>query len=73
MNAEIYLRLPDDVELLKWVDTRFDHRVLVKEMEDICIYHASFRGAHVALTITPRIEGGEFTSCLLYTSPSPRD
>lgn len=62
MDVEIYALLPDDADVLTWVGRRLGPLTLVDATEGIRIYHASYGGQRVALTITPRVEGGAFTS-----------
>lgn len=62
MDVEVYALLPGDADVLTWVEQRLGPPTLVDKTEDIRIYHASYDGQRVALTITPRIEGGAFTS-----------
>jgi hypothetical protein len=68
MNVEIYVLQPNDADVFQWVETRIGIPELANETDDIRIYHASFAGAQVALTITPRMEGGDFTS-LFFSGP----
>ncbi len=61
-NTEIYILQPLSSDLLSWIENRFSVPKLVKEMNDIHIYHAVLKGSQASITITPSIEGGLFTS-----------
>lgn len=62
MDVEVYVLLPDDADVLTWVERRLGPPTLVDKTEDIRIYHASYDGQRVAITITPRMDEGAFTS-----------
>ncbi len=61
-DIEIYVEDVGVDRLIEWADSALGSLVQVDQMGDIRVFHTDRRSQRVALTITPGIEGGPFTS-----------
>ena len=68
-EIEVFIILPRAPALLSWVAERLGSIRLIDGYEDIRIYRAA--PSDVAITVTPAIEGGEFTSILFIGDKMP--
>jgi hypothetical protein len=61
-DIEVYVENVGVDRLTEWVCSALGPVVQVHQMDDIRVFHTDGRAQRVALTITPGMEGGPFTS-----------